>query len=568
MNAVPLSSGQLPFTTDDGRWNIGTMNYSRLPPGRYRTRLVGRETSSTGGGMEVRLVFEVTLGDYVGTQIFGRVWSPLMIARVHDLDGVRPVDVIVALKTDRRGRHYPIVTDFLAAHSWTAAEAVSGLRDDPAEARDAIDRALDPERLMLESEADQIVEDVGEDFSPPPMVPLCDSVWAELLTAIGPEARATAAVESSDEGDGAHDDGESNPCDADEDAEDFPWVLMNMCEAGPVCLRWDEVAARQAAPGPEISCEPARTSVYEYSNEMRIYHAAHDGDMRRYLGVAWARWLTVGLRGEEGLGDVLAPARQLLWALKRLGVSPQKIVILNDANRAIRLLIPSACANACPRMGFETVAGHFWQLLADAALIEPGDLKPCFGGPPVPADRDWHAPITRGLYHPNATVPAINAPNAFGDHFTVAVTPWELQNLSAEELKALGRQPRPFTWPTWQAAPIELLCECWEYAVEVEQARSKRFQTIRDREAWVYGDTFRFLHAGAPANVAEIAVIRAAFNLLLFNAPRSLILALLGPGAFLSGLDHAKTAELVDWAIEKHRQNGGLVADDYDDGDD
>jgi hypothetical protein len=145
------------------------------------------------------------------------------------------------------------------------------------------------------------------------------------------------------------------------------------------------------------------------------------------------------------------------------------------------------------------------------------------------------------------------------------VTPWELENLEIEEIKTLGRKPRPFTWPSWQTAPIELLGECWEFAVEVEQARSKRFQTIRGSERQINPDTFRFLAGGAPTRMADVMVIRATFNLLLFKAPRSLILALLGPAAALSGLDHAKTAELVDWAITKHRQNGGHQADDLDD---
>lgn len=77
----------------------------RLPGGRYRTRLVGRETTTDGVSARkcTTLAFEVVVGDYAGTVIRERLWSPILLARAEALGRGQLVDILT--RTPQYWRH-------------------------------------------------------------------------------------------------------------------------------------------------------------------------------------------------------------------------------------------------------------------------------------------------------------------------------------------------------------------------------------------------------------------------------------------------------------------------------
>jgi len=478
------------------------------------------------------------------------------------------VTITVSAKRTQRGGMFAFVTDFLADGTPTAAEVVSGVPDDPAKAAEAVERANDPEPVITTAEFDRLNDDLSDEQAGPDVVPVDDAIWAELMATVGrcgKQGRGPTPDQAPDQSAPTCCDDE--PSDADEDAEAFHWVLCagEGPDATVTCVDWDEVAAQHETPKADaVPLPPQRSSLFEFGNETRTYLAAHGGVLDRYVGVAWSRWLPVSLRGARGLEDVLEPARRLCRVLETIGVPRRKIVIFNIQNRGLRVCIPSACASAYPQMGFEAAAGHFWQLLANVALIKPEQLRVGLDGVPLPKDPTWYSPIDRSIYKPNAMLPAVNTPCSETGLFTVVVHLAELETMSAGDLEQLAHQSRPFAWPSWRAAPVELLANCWKYAVDVEQSRSGRCSAVVGGEPWVFSDTFAFISTGAPHGDAKVCLIRAAMNLLRFNAPVPLLLALLAPGAALSGLDRHETSDLIDWAVKRHRANGGRAAGQHD----
>jgi hypothetical protein len=534
----------------------------QLPEGRYRTRVIGKETTPGGDyGTFLTLTFEVILGDYAGTVIRQRFWSRILQARAAALRPGRIVDVRVKQKLTSTGRGVSVVFDFVPAGNRTAPQAVSGIPENPAAAEEAVARAVEPGPTLVASEHVGRWEEGKTGEAMPEMVP--DDLWVQLLAAIGPaalprhEALRPLSSQRSEYDDSAYD--------VDEDAEDHRFVLVTEedVDVPPECETWDAFYTRQTIVEPGVvPSTDLRVSAYEYTNDLRTYHAAHQGCMRLYSGVAWARWLTVRLVGRASLDDALEPARGLASACERVGVSREQIVVVIEAkNRAVRIHIPSSCVAAVPQIGFESVCCHFWQLIANAALVHPSRLVPGLAHFPVPADPLWYSPISRGHYRPGGMIAAVNSRDIDTGLVVVSITPEELQNLSPRDMQREVRKPRSFTWPTWRAAPIDLLSECWAYAVRIERERTTRFATPDPGTAWVYADTFRFIHDGAPCGNGEIACIRAALNLFQFGAPAALVTGLLGPGAALSGLDPEETRRLIAWAVTTHQRNGGTVPD-------
>jgi hypothetical protein len=539
----------------------------QLPSGRYRTRLIGKEShKDADSGRHVTLTFEVILGDYTGMVIRQNFWSRILLERVAALSRGRIVDILVTQKRTAKGYEVPVVSDFIATGDRTAPEVVSGIPENPAAAEEKAAQAVQPKAMLVSSEYEWLLREADEDSVLPLLID--DSLWSRLVEAVGPDAPPIKVTPRPIGSDGVELDQISH--DLDEASEDHSWVLVAERDADtlPACESWESFYARQEIVEPGVvPATDLRVSAYEYTNDMRTYHAAHKGCMTRHSGLAWARWLTVRLVGVSSIESALEPARRLAVALERSGVSREQIVVILEANhQAVRIHIPSSCAEAYPQLGFECVSGHFWQLFANVALMPASHFKKGFFFM-VPVDPLWHTPISRRHFRPQGMLTAVNSQDPESGLFVVAVTPEELQKLRPYDVRRLSRRPRPFTWPSWRAAPIELLSDCWDYAVEVERSRTTRFATPAPDEAWIYADTFRFVHAGAPGRDSEVACIRAALNLFQFGAPAALVLALLGPGASLSGLCQEQTRRLIQWAVTKHLGKGGTIPDVDADGD-
>jgi hypothetical protein len=324
--------------------------------------------------------------------------------------------------------------------------------------------------------------------------------------------------------------------------------------------------AYELATAPGMNSE-THISAYQYSQDVVSYQASQKGSIAKYRAPVWSRWITIDLDGENGVEDVLELARIIVAALARLGVPEKSLLVFFSGRRGIHIQFPSTLAGARPRLGFEAVAGHFCQLLADLAILackpsgfdEWRDAAASFTAAPL----DWH------LYSPNALVRAPNTLHSDSKLFKVRLSLEELLHGSADEIRELAKDIRTYHSPQWRYGVRDLLASCWDMAEKIQAARSKRLESLRDGDRLIFQDTLDFVHHGAPEQTRASRLFRAAMNLLDFHCPRSLLFALLGPPAELSGLSITEIREHLHGACLRHeRQSGGVndIDDDEDDG--
>jgi hypothetical protein len=135
----------------------------------------------------------------------------------------------------------------------------------------------------------------------------------------------------------------------------------------------------------------------------------------------------------------------------------------------------------------------------------------------------------------------------FGNRFAVALSYQELVSLKTARVESLARSRRQVPRPTWRAHPVEELVSLWEYAVKAERLRSKRYAWLLEESTFVHADTFDFMHHGTDSESAPKRLYRAAVNLMRLGLARDAVVALLHPGADLSGLDR----ESVEWRVNE-----------------
>ena len=549
---------------------------TRLPKGSYATRLIERRTVNTRTGPAVDLVFQVLQGEYAGEEIRTRVWLASQIARARDLSCTGDIIVVdVGYRVNHRGEKFWGITDFRAVRDrTTVAAAVAGLlADGPSPATkptpdghtfwlvsdEEVNEINDEEECEIQIDMDEELLHLG------------DELFRQVVLGIErPPAR------SQSESPVADDDplGDCIFClDAEEYAEEYAeehaWVLgwdPELPEAvEPV--RWNDVHGANALGSPWHGGHGnKRVSVCEYTNDIRTYQAAHGGSVRNYRGLAWSRRLLIGVAVGADLSDSLRVAQRTAAALASLGVPPEQIAIQNSFNESLTLLIPSGCVGAVPQSGFELVMGHFGQLIADLACMERAELIGTNGEVRYPRNQTRHQPIDGRLYRPLAFMPAPNTRDASSGLFAVLLTLPEFLGMNAGELAETASAPRHTAMPAWQASPIDLLGDLWNHAVDAERSRTSRLGYHMADDRWIYADTWDFFHYGGKEDGLEVRVIRVAMNLLSFNCPLPLLEALVTPPAMKSGLKSDDITRLIDWAVNKHRENHPHA--DKDEGDD
>ena len=530
---------------------------SRLPKGSYPTHLIERRTVSTRTGPAVELVFQVVQGEYAGEEIRTRVWLASQIAMARDLSCTGGITVVdVGYRVNHRGEKFWGVTDFRPLRDQTVAAAVAGLPAYGAGTTGTMKQGEQAFWLVSEEECDYIADSVAADAIEDRIICLGDELFRQVVLGIErPPAR------SQSESPVADDDplGDCIFClDAEDFAEEHEWALVWDAELPEVVepVRWNDVHGADALGSPWHGGHGnKRVSVCEYTNDIRTYQAAHGGSVCNYRGLAWSRRLLIGVAVGADLSDSLRVAQRTAAALASLGVPPEQIAIQNSFNESLTLLIPSGCVGAVPQSGFELVMGHFGQLIADLACMDRAELIGSNGEVRYPRNQTRHQPIDGRLYRPLAFMPAPNTRDAGSGLFAVLLTLPEFLGMNAGELAETASAPRHTAMPSWQASPIDLLGDLWNHAVDAERSRTSRLGHHMAGNQWIHADTWDFFHYGGKEDGLEVRVIRVAMNLLSFNCPLPLLEALMTPPAMKSGLGSHDITRLIDWAVNKHREN-------------
>lgn len=520
-------------------------------------RFKQRRMLSHERGAPAEVVFEVSEGPHRGQRITSRIWNRRVIARVGELARDAEVCVYLAPSGGHRQQGFVKVIDCHAVREPTVAQAVSAAAD-PVAARGGVARVatslsvsqfatgiLSADEFGVDSHED---DDHAGDF-----IELCSRVLKVL--------REPDAAIGNDE------DGEED-FDLDEYVERFN--LQFVVRGGKRGYRHAErseslLQAYELATAPGMNSE-THISAYQYPQDAVAYQESHNGSLADYRDEVWSQWITIDLDGENGVEDVLEPARIIVAGLARLGVPEKSLLVFFSGRRGIHIQFPSTLAGARPRLGFEAVAGHFCQMIADLAVLahaSTGHREPQETGADFKSvSLDWH------LYSPNALVRATNTLHTDSELFKIRLSLEELLYKSGDEIRELAQDIRTYPSPQWRYGVCDLLADCWEMAETIQAASVNRLASLRDGDRRVFQDTLDFVHHGAPPGTRAKRLFRAAMNLLDFRCPRSLLFALLGPPAELSGLSLTEIRDQLHGACLLHERESGAVSDVDDDDDD
>jgi hypothetical protein len=358
--------------------------------------------------------------------------------------------------------------------------------------------------------------------------------------------------------------------DAVEFAENHAWALVWDAELSENIepVRWDDLHEADALGGSWRGGHGSnRVSVCEYTNDIRTYQAAHGGSLRNYRGLAWSRRLLIGVAVGADLSGALRVAQRTATALASLGVPPEQIAIQNSFNQSLTVSIPSGCVGAVPQIGFESVMGHFGQLIADLACMDRAELIGADGEVRFPRGPTWHQLVDGRLYRPLAFTPALNTRDPSSGLFAVLLTLPEFLGMNAGQLAKTASAPRHTAMPSWQASPIDLLGDLWDHAVDAEISRTSRLGHHMAGDCWIHADTWDFFRHGGRKEGLEVRVIRVVMNLLAFDCPLPLVQALVTPPSLKSGLNQEDIHRLIKWSVGKYRENHPHANEDEGDDD-
>jgi hypothetical protein len=519
---------------------------SLLPAGRFLATVVRRKTIPKEQGSGVEYTFRIAQGEYEGELVSMRLWSPGRIERAESLTPRGSIEVVVGHREGGGGKRFATVHDFKKIDEPTAADAVRG-RDDSTSRSivNGIEVApgmFRPHRLMSRVDREDALwwtDGEEPEESPPISYPLLEDCTVEKVTAAatGADDQPLASVEDA-----------PDFSEADYDDEEHRWVITRTGGDRPVATRLvDDETPPPLPVASEAAGRPLWVSLFRYLADLPSFMAAHRQSVKKYSGPAWSGALPVRFVAENGLADVIERARLVATTCVRLGVPREQVVAINGWNQGLTLFIPSCVANVVAQVGFERVAGHFAQALTDLACAHTFDVEmEDRYGVQLPKDRSLHARIDRQLYGPVAIHPAINSPDERGRLFAVPLSYDELVSLPAADIEKLVVSPRPVPRPPWRANEVDTLVELWEYAVEAEKLRSKRFAWLMSGRKFVHADSFDFMHHGSEMESAPKRLFRAAVNLLRLGCSRDAVIALLHPAAHLSGLGQRE----VEWGVE------------------
>jgi hypothetical protein len=515
---------------------------SVIPIGRYVAMLVRRKSVAPNSGGGVEYTFRVGHGEYEGSLVSMRVWAAGRIARADKLPSRCTVEIAVRHRMTPSGRRYAVVNDFRKFKARTAGDVVRGESESTPELTRAEKTTkageLRPCPLIAESELENLLYD--EEGATAFGIPyLRDDVMTEVQAAA--QDRFEEPLHAIDS--------PPDVCGADDDADEHVWVVTRLGSNTPAPARLDDTCRLPLALAYDAASEASHCSLFQYTDDLPSYMAAHRQSVRGYAGVAWSSWLPLRLTSEVGLGQIHERARLIARACVSLGVPREQVIVINSWNCDLTLLIPSGAANAVAQVGFERVAGYFAQILADLACMGSFGLPmtPTPGNAVLPKNPNAHANIDRQLYGPVAVHPILNAPDEWGSLYSVPLSYQELMTLEVRDLETLAKAPRPIPRPPWRANCVDELESLWDYAVEAEQGRAKRYAHLLSPEPFVYADTFDWMLHGCDSESAPKRLYRAAVNLLRVGCSPGAVVELLHPAAYLSGCSR----EDVRWGVRK-----------------
>jgi hypothetical protein len=472
--------------------------------------------------------------------VAGRFHRHVLIERARALQQGQLVDVDVVIERSRLGKPHPTVKDFRAAGSPTVVSFVGGICTDAANGAATPHHDFGPAALCTEHDEADLEEQMRalreRGINPPPL-PLLDS---ETLAEIN-DLILNGSKQVVTPGDESH-------CHAHAQSFAADCSLSMLRVGGKKGLRTlvnaDDVFARYARVEQSVRPEvPTHLSVFQYADDLTLYQQAHGGSVAGYRGVTWARRCVVDFDGQNGLTDVLPPARRFVTALVRLGIPREQILIFYSGNRGVHVMFPSCCAGMRPQTNFEFATGQFSQVIADQATRM---LGPHLG---LGDEATWHEAIDWNMYRPNAMLRAPNTRQEETSLYKVRLTFDEFHSLDVDEIQKLAAAPRPFEPPAWESPTLDVLSQLWSYAVAVANSRTFAVTQSVDAGSWVYGDTFDFMHNGAPELTRAKRLFRAAVNLLQVGCSRKAAYQLLSPSALMSGLSPAETEQQIEGAV-------------------
>ena len=533
------------------------MKHLYVRPGTYRAQVKSRRTINERGRTAIELKFAIEEKHLSGQCVTGRFWRHVLLERARTLCQGQFVEVDVIAGPSRRGKPHTTVKDFRPAGSPTVVTFVGGICTDVNGGGGTPQQDFGPAALCTEHNQADLEEQMRElrerGINPPPLPLLNSDALAEInsLIVMGPKQS------------GRHSDESQLSAHTGRFAAECSWSMLRV--GGKKGLRTlveaDEVFARYARVEPSVRPEsPAHLSVFEYTDDLALYKQAHGGSVAGYRGITWGRRCVVDFDGQNGLADVLQPARYFVTALVRLGIPREQILIFYSGNRGVHVMFPSCCAGMAPQTNFEFATGQFSQVIADQATLmlslypEPvgyaaqGDRLPPAENDPR-EDATWHEAIDWNMYKPNAMLRAPNTRHELTGLFKIVLTLDELHSLDIDEVQKLAAAPRPFDPPAWESTPLEVLCRLWSYAVAVANSRTFAVTQSVDAGSWVYADSFDFMHNGAPELTRAKRLFRAAVNLLQVGCSRKAVYQLLSPAALMSGLSPTDATQQIEGAV-------------------
>jgi hypothetical protein len=281
-------------------------------------------------------------------------------------------------------------------------------------------------------------------------------------------------------------------------------------------------------------------SVCQFSSELLTHRDGNEKmSLAGYRGATWARWLAIDIDGDnsaEGLTDTLQGARRLVVALVTLGVPRSHCLVFFSGNRGVHVLFPSTAFAAAAMERFEKVAGAVCGLIAELAGVS----------------------IDESLYSPLKSLRVHNTRHDLTGLYKILLTHNELSSVTGEAVLEFANQPRPFQVPDWRVAPVSLLVELWQWACLADEATRKptatavRSSTPRTDEPHLFAATLDLIVHGAPDGTRGSRFFRAAANLLDFDCPEELLVALLEPAANLSNYSPTEFMSQIQGAIKAH----------------
>jgi hypothetical protein len=493
---------------------------SLLPLGPYQATLVSRRTLPAMGnagardnpGVEMTVTFMD--GPHIGQQMPFRVYGQSRVQRAKSLTQGHHLRIHVYQHRLDDGRVVNRVADFDALGAASAIDLQRGFGRDDGDACLELDAAGE----TLAQPNDDLVERLRRVVTGNGTHGAGDCEQGTAETALTPQEGCDAL-------------GEQYPI----------GFLANRKQASRTIVSYEDTFQNYAAADEQfLALGEGYLSLCEYSSDLLTYRdKTEKRSLAGYRGVTWARWLAIDIDGDnsaEGLNKTLHDARRLVAALVALGVPRSHVIIFFSGKRGVHVLFPSTAFAAVPMERFEEVVGIVCGVISSLVGVK----------------------IDASIYEPLKVLRVHNTRHDSTGLYKVFISQDELEALTSEAVIQMARQPRPFQVPDWRVAPVSLLVELWQWACRADEAPHQptamavRSSTPRTGEPHLFAATLDLIVHGAPDGTRGSRFFRAAANLLDFDCPEELLVALLEPAANLSHYPPDEFRSQLQGALKAH----------------